>query len=340
MDVLVLGGTGLISTAIVRQLTDHGHRVTTYTRGETAATLPATVRQLHGDRNDTAAFQRTMGAESPDCVIDMICFTGAQAKQTVAAFKNRIDRLIFCSTVDVYERPPPKNPVTETSPRTPASEYAAGKISAEDVFTEADADGAFDVVTVRPWNTYGESGTLVHTFGMGTSYLDRIRRGKPIVVHGDGTGLWGPCHRDDVASAFVGAVEADGVGGNTYNVTSEETMTWNQYHKHVASALDAPEPVLVHIPTGLLLRVAPDRTTMLRDHFQYSTVFDNSAAKADLGFTYTVEFESGVQRTVAWLDDHDEITTADATISDDDIIAAWRAVCTEFEQSVPAGNEA
>jgi len=203
-------------------------------------------------------------------------------------------------------------------------------IAAEDVFFDAHDPGEFEVVVIRPWNTYGEGGTLVHTLGTDSSYIDRIREGNPVIVHGDGTSLWGPCHRDDVARAFVGAVERPGVGGRAYNVTSEETMTWNQYHERVAAALDAPEPDLVHVPTEVLREVAPDRTRMLRDHFRYSTVFDNGRAKADLGFRYTVGFEEGVSRVVSWLDAHDAVEPWDADPLSDDLAAAWRESTDAF----------
>ncbi|SFR52070.1 NAD-dependent epimerase/dehydratase family protein [Halogeometricum limi] len=336
MHVLVVGGTGLISTGITRQLVDAGHEATIVTRGETTADVPD-VREVRADRTEYEAFERRMREldPAPDAVIDMVCFSAEDAESAVRAFENRVDRFVFCSTIDVYHRPPPKNPVTEDAPRNPpVSDYAAGKTAAEDVLFGADGD-VFDVTVLRPWNTYGEGGTLVHTLGTDSSYVSRIREGRPIVVHGDGTSLWGPCHRDDVARAFVGAVEADAetVAGEAYNVTSEQTMTWNQYHEHVANALDAPAPDLVHVPTHVLRSVAPDRTRMLRDHFRYSTVFDNEKAKRDLGFEYTVDFETGVRRTVEWLDDHDAVEEPDGRTFSDRLAAAWRESTDSFVAS-------
>ncbi|MFC7202559.1 NAD-dependent epimerase/dehydratase family protein [Haloferax namakaokahaiae] len=335
MHVFVIGGTGLLGTGIVRRLVDSGHEVTSFQRGTTADRLPASVTTVSGDRGDSDRLAAALEDASPQAVVDMACFDGETARDALACCPDSVERFVFCSTIDVYHRPPPSNPVPESSPRNPpVSDYAAGKIAAEDVFFDAHGDD-FDVVVLRPWNTYGEGSRLVHTLGMGSYYLDRIRAGKPIIVHGDGTSLWGPCHRDDVARAFVGAVENPGVGGRAYNVTSEETMTWNQYHARVASALDAPEPDLVHVSTDVLRAVAPERTRMLRDHFQYSTVFDNSRAKADLGFEYSIDFETGVRRVVEWLDERDAIDSWDTEPFDDHLAAAWRehteAFVAEFE---------
>jgi len=333
MDVLVIGGTGLISTGITRQLVDAGHAVTCFTRGESDADLPGSVDFVHGDRNDEAALRTAREEIDPDCVIDMICFTPEQAETAVAVFDG-VEQYIFCSTVDVYHRPLATNPVTEDAPREPAvSEYGANKADCEDVFLAANDDGAFAATVIRPWSTYGEGGPVLHTLGVGSYYVDRIRRGKPIVVHGDGQSLWGLCHRDDVAGAFVTAVGNETAYGETYHVTSEEVITWNQYHGIVADALDAPDPELVHIPTEVLAAAVPDRTGMLLDHFQFSTVFDNSKAKRDLDFEYTVPFEEGVRRTVERLDAEDEIDDWD-TENDDELIAAWRAATDDFVASV------
>jgi len=154
--------------------------------------------------------------------------------------------------------------------------------------------GDFETTVIRPWCTYGEGGTVLHTLGQGSYFLDRIRQGKPVVIHGDGQTLWGPCHRDDVARAFVNAVGNETAYGEAYHVTSEENITWGQFYGTVADVMDAPDPELVHIPTEILAEAVPDRTGMLLDHFQFSTVFDNSKARRDLDFEYTITFEEGV----------------------------------------------
>lgn len=337
MDVFIVGGTGLISTGITRQLDARGHDVTLFTRGETDPAVPVPVPdadRLRGDRNDTDRLSTAIREADPDCVIDMVCFDPEQARAAVDAVTPHCDRYVFCSTVDVYHRPVARNPVTESARRYPnVSDYGRNKANAEDVFFDAHEAGRLDVTVLRPWNTYGEGSSLVHTFGLGTEYIARIRQGDPIVVHGDGTGLWGPCHRDDVAGAFVGAVESPGAAGRAYNVTSEETMAWNEYHRTVADALDAPEPDLVHVPTDLLSEALPEETGMLRDHFQYSTVFDNSRAERELGFEYTVDFETGVRRTVDWLDGHGTIESPDAGPSDA-VVAAWREAGDTFLDAI------
>ena len=332
MDVCLIGGTGLISTGIARQAVAAGHDVTAFHRGETDADLPEDVTHVYGDRNDEADLERVAEEVDPDVVVDMVCFDPEQAEQAVAAFSG-VEQYVFCSTVDVYHRPLDANPATEDAPRDPpVSDYGENKAACEDIFMDADGD-AFRTTVIRPWSTYGEGGPVIHTMGWGTYYLDRIREGKPVIVHGDGATLWGPCHRDDVAGAFVGALGNAEAYGEAYHVTTEEVISWNQYHEYVADAMDAPDPELVSIPTEQLVAVAPDRTDPLLDHFQFSTVFDNSKARRDLGFEYTVSFREGVERTIDWLETNDEIDDWDSE-NDDEIIAAWREATDDFADAV------
>lgn len=329
MDVFVIGGTGLISTAIVDQLVGAGETVTILTRGNHEGALPEDVRHVQSDRHDTAALERAIADADPDALIDMVCFSPETARETVDAVAC-VDQYVFCSTVDVYHRPPERNPITEDAPRHPnVSDYGRNKAAAEDVFMHAHERDRFETTVIRPWSTYGEGGSVLHTFGDRTYYLDRLRAGKPIVVHGDGTSIWGPCHRDDVARAFVNALGNKNAFGEAYHVTSEEFVTWNQYHRRVARAIGAPDPELVHVPTDVLTAVAPNRTEMLRDHFQFATIFDNSKARRDLDFEYTIDFEAGIARTIEWLEEHDRIDEWESEPFDDALVDAWRAATSD-----------
>jgi nucleoside-diphosphate-sugar epimerase len=183
---------------------------------------------------------------------------------------------------------------------------------------------------IRPAWTYGEGGAILHTFGWGTYYLDRLRKGKPIIVHGDGTSFWVGCHRDDVARAFGGAVANEAAYGRAYHVTGEEWLTWNAYHRAVAEALAAPAPQLVHIPTDLLGRVAPRGAEWCVENFSHNNIFDNRAARTDLGFVYTIPFATGVQRVVEWLAAHGGFENSDRYGFYDRIVEVWERLGTDM----------
>jgi nucleoside-diphosphate-sugar epimerase len=217
MDVLVIGGTGLISTAIVRGLLGAGHEVTCYTRGESDRTLPPEVAHVRGDRTDHDHFEAQMADRDFECVIDMWCMERADARSAVRAFGGEIEQYVFCSTVDIYETSFETYPVTEDASRIrPGEGYAPEKAGCEKIVEDAHAADAFEATIVRPWYTYGEGRGIVGTVDAAPT-LARLRAGEPILVHGDGTAMWAGTHRDDVARAFVGAVGTEAAFGEAYH---------------------------------------------------------------------------------------------------------------------------
>jgi len=326
MNVLIIGGTGLISTAISRFLIERGDDVTLYNRGVTEMRIPYKPKRILGDRTDYAAFEAQMAKAGPfDCVIDMVCFLPEEAESAIRAFQGRVRQYIFCSTVDVYTKPAKHYPIREDEERRPSSTfpYALNKAACENILLEAHQRGDFPLTIIRPAYTYGEGRGLIHTLSWGTYYLDRVRKGKPIIVHGDGTSFWAACHRDDVARAFVGAVGNTKALGKAYHVTGEEWMTWNRYHQGVAEAMTVSAPPLVHIPTDLLGKILPKQASWCVENFHFNNIFDNTAARNDLGFRYTIPWVEGVRRVVAWLDEHGGIENSDDRPFCDGVIEAW-----------------
>ena len=332
MKILIIGGTGLISTSMTRQFLLKGDDVTLFNRGQTPQRFPSGAKSIHGDRNDFHAFESQMRNHfSFDCVIDMICFTKEQAESDIRAFESHTGHFIFCSTVNVYTKPAPFYPIREDSPRVPIDDdYGTKKVVCEDTFFAAQSNGNFPVTIIRPAHTYGEGGVIIHTLGWSTSYIDRIRKGKPIIVHGDGNSLWNPCHVDDVAHAFVNAAGNSPSIGNAYHTTGEEWMTWNQYHEKVAIALGAPKPRFVHIPTDLLVKIDPKKFWVTYNNFQGNNIFDNSAARRDIDFYYSIPWIEGVRRTVSWLDDQNRIENSDDDSYDDKLITIWEKYSSRF----------
>jgi nucleoside-diphosphate-sugar epimerase len=324
MKILIIGGTGLISTAITRSLVERGDHVTLYNRGQTEARIPDGPKRIYGDRTDHAAFEMQIAdTGSFDCVIDMICYSPEEAESAVRAFRGRIGQLIFCSTAAVYSRPASRYPIREDEPRLASSSYGRNKARCEDILMAAHERGDYRVTIIRPAFTYGEGGGLPHTFGWGTAFIDRIHKGKSIIVPGDGMTLRAYCHIDDVGRTFVEAIANTKAFGQAYHVTGEEWLTWNAYYHSIAEAMHAPSPSLVHIPADLLGRIAPERARNCVENYQFNNIFDNSAAMADLNFRHTVSFGIGIRHTLEWLVEHDRIENSDDDSFEDRLIAAW-----------------
>lgn len=337
MKVLIIGGTGLISTGIVKALQARGADITVYNRGRTDDRLGGAVRHLAGDRNDFAAFEAAMAAAgSWDVVIDMICFRPDQAESVVRAFGGRCGHLLFCSTVCTYGNTQAIIPTPETTPQRPHSDYGRNKVACEQVFLRAMADGRMPVTIFRPSHTYGPGGNVINSTGWLPTFVDRLRRGRPIVVCGDGNGLWQSTFSEDVGLGFAHAAGRERCFGEAYNIVGDEVVTWDEYTRRTAAVVGAPEPRLVHVPTDLLLAVAPARyREALGEIFRYHGVYSNTKLKQHVpAYRPATRYEDGLRRTVAWMDEHGTIAAADTDDFEDRLVARWDAFTRETAQAL------
>ena len=329
MKILIIGGTGNISTPITRMLQGKGHDLTLFNYDQIRPEwLLPEVRVISGNRKDLHLFESQIFIDGNyDCVIDMICFEPEDAVIDAVLFKGHTKQFIFCSTVDVYPKTPDRYPVNEDLEigALPSFQYAWKKVECEKTLWQAHRRGDFQLTVLRPAATYNESWSPgVHSFGGQTYHLDRIRKGKPIIMHGDGTSIWVAAYRDDTASAFVAAAGNETAFGQAYNVTGDELMTHNRIWKTIARVMNAPEPDFVYIPSLLLANLAPVEALWCRENFMHNNIFDNSKAKRDLGFRYTVSYEEGVKKCIEFLTRHNLIENCDNYPFYDQIIQKWR----------------
>ena len=326
MKILIIGGTGLISSGITRLLLGRGDTVTHYNRGQKSQEFASRVTTVMGDRYAHAAFEAQV-AELPrfDCVVDMIGYAPEDVESLVRAFGGKCGHLVFCSTVDVYARPASRYPVTEAEPLRPTAwDYAQKKAACETWLWEWQAREQQPFTVIRPVHTYSEQGAIVHSFGGASYHLDRLMKGKPIVVHGDGSSLWSSVHRDDAAVAFVNALGNPVTFGKSYHLPGDECISWKQYHERVADGISAPRPHFVTIPTDVLYQM-DKRAYISTINFAYNNCFDPTAAKMDLGFRYTVSIAQGAKQMYEWLTANNKLQNSDDVKEDDRIISVWAA---------------
>lgn len=314
MRALVLGGTGLISTAIVNRLVASAHEPIVFNRGLTPSRLDDDIRRITGDRQDFAAFQRILADVEFDAVIDMITFDPRTAAHAVEVFQDRVQHYLFCSTVCVYGGPLSTIPAEVHTPLRPLSDYGRGKRDAEQVFMTAWQQSNFPATIFRPAHCYGPGAPLLDIWGYDPALVTRIRDGRPILVPGDGTGLWQPGHIDDVAKGFVGALDAERTLGRTYNIVGDEIMDWRAFHTRMAQAIGCEANIMCMTTEQLIAGAPHGKAHMLEEIFQYHSAYSNAALKADVPeFTNLTTWEDGVRRTVEWLDEHKLHAPSDST---------------------------
>jgi nucleoside-diphosphate-sugar epimerase len=299
MDVLLIGGTGIISTGIVKHLIARGAHVTVYTRSLRAHELPDSVTRLVGDRSAEDVFVKEFENSRYDVVIDMISFSPADAACTVRAFRGRCEQLQFCSTVCTYgARVPAQVLIDESFRQDPVSSYGRDKLMCERIFERAHAERAFQLTILRPSHTYGPGGPLIDQLEFDSGTWDRVVRGLPILCAGDGLGLWQSTHRNDCGKLFAYAALNSKTYGEAYNATRDEVFTWRDYYREAARALDA-HARLIFAPASWLVAAGPERFGFLRDVTQFHGAYSSAKAKAHVPeFLATTTFEDGARETL------------------------------------------
>ena len=302
MKVLFIGGTGIISSACVALAAERGLDVTLLNRGVSDRAVPKGVRSLHADIHDRAAVRSTLGNERFDAVADFIAFVPDHVRRDLDLFRGRTEQLIFISSASAYQTPPLLLPISESSPlRNPVWQYSRDKIACEDVLMRAYRDEGFPITIVRPSHTYDER--LIPLHG-GYTNLARMRQGKPIVVHGDGTSLWVLTHHRDFAKGFVGLLGNNRAVGEAIHITSDEVLTWNEIARLMGRAMGV-DVKLVPVPSERIAEVDNEWGDSLLGDKTHSVIFDNTKLKRLVpDYVASIPFAWGAREIVAFYDGH------------------------------------
>lgn len=326
MDVLIIGGTGTISRAIVAALLRRGHAVTIFTRGQRGEPPPPEVRLMRGDRRERPAFEAALAPLRFDAAIDMISFSAEDAASTARALEGRVGHLVHCSTVMTYGPPFAGLLLDEAAPLNGRHDggYGAGKVAADELLLRAHAERGLPVTIVKPSFTYGPGHPLWRQVDWGTAWVDRLRKGRPILVAGDGLNLFQFLPAADAAEAFVGLLGRPEALGQIYNLVHPEPMTWDEWHRAVAAALGV-EAQLVHAPQELLIAVDPARYGGLRSNFGHTQVFSGAKLAGLLpDWRPRTPHAEAIAATLAWMEAHGQVADSDDDRLEDRIIAALR----------------
>ncbi|HXN34075.1 MAG TPA: SDR family oxidoreductase [Polyangiaceae bacterium] len=302
MNVLFVGGTGIISSACARVALARGIDLTFLCRGKTGRhPVPPGAKVLRGDVRDPQSVRNAIGDRRFDVVVQWIGFVPGHIELDIELFRGRLRQYIFISSASAYQTPPSRLPVTESTPlHNPYWQYSRDKIACEERLAHAYRGEGFPATIVRPSHTY-DSGLLpVHG---GWTVIDRMRRGLPVIVHGDGTSLWTLTHNDDFARAFVGLLGREETVGDHFHITSDEALTWDQIHEMLGRAAGV-RPHLVHIPSDLIARFDPEWGASLLGDKAHSMIFDNTKIKRYVpDFCAALPYAYGAAEQVAWYDE-------------------------------------
>lgn len=315
MKALLIGGTGIISTAVSKLLLEKGWELYLINRGSRNCELPQGVNELTVDINDEALVQELISDIQFDVVADFIAFVPAQLERDYRLFKNKTKQFIFVSSASIYQKPLSNYHVTEGTPLSnPCWEYSRNKIACEDYLMKLYRESGFPVTIVRPSHTYSERYIPLGVHGKYGSWqvAKRMLEGKPVIIHGDGTSLWTMTHSSDFAKGFIGLMGNLHAIGESVHITSSETLTWNQIYKAIADALGVKLHPL-YVASEFLDACSPEdyKGSLIGDKAN-SVVFDNSKLKRLVpDFVAQVRFDQGIRHTIDYILTHPEYQIAD-----------------------------
>ncbi|MDD3958951.1 MAG: SDR family oxidoreductase [Clostridiaceae bacterium] len=304
MKALFIGGTGTISMSITRALSRTDWELTLVNRGNHVDDVPSDIRQITCDIGNEDELLSLIRDESFDVVADFIAFVPEQVHRDVRLFEGRCGQYIFISSASIYQKPLSHYAITESTPvSNPYWKYSQAKIACEEYLNTQYRQNGFPITIVRPSHTYAD-GSIPLSFhspkGPWTE-IERMRNGKAVILHGDGSSLWTVTHSVDFAKGFIGLMGNTHAIGETVHITSDESLTWNQIYKSIGNALGV-EPKIAHISTDMLVRLDSSLDGPLNGDKAHSVVFDNSKIKRLVpGFTATIRFDEGIRQSVGEL---------------------------------------
>lgn len=329
-EALFIGGTGTISMAITRSLAkNEGWHLTLLNRGNRKADIPDGVDVINVDINDEEAAAKVLEGKNFDTVCDFIGFVPSQLERDYRLFKGKVKQFMYISSASAYGKPVADYRITEgTALANPYWEYSRNKIACEDFLMKKFREEGFPVTIIRPSHTYDERSIPMGVHGSKGSYqvIKRMMEGKPVIVHGDGTSLWTMTFNEDFAKGFIGLMGNPHTIGEAFQITNDESLTWNQIFKTIADALNV-EYKPYYVSSYFLAKVGRkyDLEGGLIGDKANSVVFDNTKLKKAVpGFAPSIRFEEGVRRCLDYILSHPECQVEDPEFDEwcDNIIEA------------------
>jgi nucleoside-diphosphate-sugar epimerase len=302
VNVLFIGGTGNISASVSRLCVEKGIDLYLLNRGLSRISIPGT-ELIVGNISHKKNVQEILKNHEWDVVANWIAFTEDDVVRDFNLFKGKTKQYIFISSASAYQTQLGNPIISESTPlENPYWQYSRDKITCEKRLNKFHENENFPVTIVRPSHTYDT--VIPVPIGGWNEYtiIDRIKKGKKIIVHGDGTSLWTITHANDFAKGFIGLLNNTNAIGETYHITSDEILTWDQIYNSVANATGI-KPNIVHIASDLICSIEKSLTGTLLGDKSVSAIFDNSKIKSIVpNFKATIPFARGIKETIKWFE--------------------------------------
>ena len=276
---------------------------------------PKKAKIIEGNIRNQEEAKKKLKDHKFDAVVDWVAFSPEHIKNNIEIFRNKTDQYIFISTASAYQKPQTSYLIDESTPlANPYWEYSQKKIACENILMAEYRKNNFPITIVRPSHTYGKTSipAAINSSKAPWTLVDRIRKGKKVLVHGDGSSLWTMTHNSDFAQAFIGLIGNIQAIGHAFQITSDESLNWNQIYRALASAAGVENIELVHVASEKIAEYDDSYLGNLLGDKAVSVVFDNSKIKRFVPqFKAVIPFTEGVKESIEWFDAHPKLKTID-----------------------------
>lgn len=295
MKVVILGGTGILSTSISQKCIEKSFEVYNFKRSQGG--VQENVKIILGDRNNKADLRKVLKVK-PDIIIDMLCFDEEAAKLSAEVFKNEISQYIFCSTSCVYTPVKGAASLVEESATEPYTEYGNSKLSAEKVFRESEKKKYFNVTIFRPGSVFNDRFVVNHLTMNGFDVLARMKKNMDVVLSDGGTQHFQLCHSSNIGAAFSGACGNELCFGNTYNIAGEEAYTWNDIYRIEKEILGSKSQI-IYMDSDKLLAKGKDKLSFMETVTAYDWNHNTKKLHAHIeDYSYKANFEKSIEKII------------------------------------------
>jgi len=326
MRILFLGGSGNISAECAALLWQQGHEITVLSRGREA--VPAEYRGVQGDRKNVASMRAALKGLQPEVVLNFIGYEISDLEVDFELFNNHVSQYVFISSATVYSKPPTQLPITEESPLGNVYwDYAQKKLACEQWLQQRRAETGFPFTIVRPSHTYSKRWIPNPVASSNYTFAARLEQGKPVYVPDNGANPWTLTAASDFAVGLGGLLGNPNAIGETFHITSDEVLTWNQIVTEIAEALGVKTVHVLRIPTDFICEQVPQMIGNLKGDKAHPGVFDNSKIKRFVPeFRCRKPFRIGVRESVAWLREKPERMRVDPATEAmmEKVIGTWQ----------------
>jgi nucleoside-diphosphate-sugar epimerase len=326
MKILFLGGTGNISGDCAALLHERGHEILVLSRGRSA--VPPGYRAIQTDRKDAAAMRLALKGLQPEIVLNFLGYDLSDVQVDYDLFNGVVRQYVFISSTVVYAKPPQRLPLTEDAPLgNPFWDYAEKKLACERWLQQRREESGFPVTVVRPSHTYSKRWIPNPVSSGSYTFAARMEQGQPVIVHDQGESPWTLTTSADFAVGLAGLLGKPEAIGETFHITSDEVLTWNQIYAEIAAALGVESPRIVKVPTDFICQVAPQLTGTLKGDKAHPGVFDNTKIKRFVPeFRGHTSSRVGVRESVRWLREHPDQQNLKPELDEliEKVVLAWQ----------------